>query len=61
MTGRDWKQIEAELDDLKPGGSHKIPQIAENPLQPKRVWGDEEAVLEHIADALRMERSDTPG
>lgn len=53
MTGRDWKRIEAELDDLKPGGSYKDRQSPEQPLQPTGGWVNEEAILKHIADALR--------
>ena len=58
MTGRDWKQIEAELDDLKPGGSDKDCQPPEQPLQPTVGRMNEEVILKHIADALRMDCSD---
>jgi hypothetical protein len=59
VTGRDWKQIEAELDDLKPGGSDEDPQTSEQTVQTTGSWVNEETILKHIADALRMDCSDT--
>jgi len=47
VTGRDWKQIEAELDDLKPGGSDKDCQTPEQPLQP--TVGRKAVIFPHIA------------
>jgi hypothetical protein len=58
VTGRDWKQIEAELDDLKPGGSDKDCQTPEQPLQPTVGGMNEEVILKHIANALRMDCTD---
>ena len=55
MPERDWNRIEAELDAACPGKSeisgpasaHQIPEDAAQP--------DEEQILRHIADALRLD------
>jgi hypothetical protein len=52
VTERDWKQIEAELDELRPCA---IEQRRSASPEPRRIPAseDEAAVLKHIAEALR--------
>jgi hypothetical protein len=52
LSGRDWKRIEAELNETYP----KTPETngqATDQVQGPPVRRDEAAVLRHIADALR--------
>lgn len=57
VIGRDWKRIEAELEDLLPAA----PPLADGatperiPQREQRPVADEEAVLKHIAEALRLD------
>ena len=53
VTGRDWKRVEAELDGLVPGGPERE-RPASRLQQPPRS-DDESALLNHIADALRLD------
>jgi hypothetical protein len=56
VTNQDWKRIESELDDLKPGArelnDHPAPL---QPRQPTGGWANEEMILKHIAEALRLD------
>ena len=54
VTGRDWKRIEAELDELQPRTLEQKNSATPKPgatLAPE----DEAAVLKHIAEALRQD------
>jgi hypothetical protein len=56
VTNQDWKRIEAELDDLKPGARELNDHLAPlKPRQPTGGWADEETILKHIAEALRLD------
>ena len=48
--GRDWRRIEAELDELVPAG----PYSKQVPQSPGRST-NEDAILRHIAEALRLD------
>ena len=54
--GRAWRHIEAELDELIPGGPHlnDRPALQRIPQSPGRS-ADEDAILRHIAEALQLE------
>ena len=52
MTNQDWKRIESELDDLRPRARDFHPPPVQ-PRQPTDGWANEEAILKHIAEALR--------
>jgi hypothetical protein len=56
MSGRDWKRIEAELDETRPERSEA--NAATDHVLGPTFRHDEAAVLRHIADALRSEQSD---
>jgi hypothetical protein len=54
VTGRDWKHIETELDELLPGVAEGDDRPAPDPcLQPVGRRAGEDSILKHIADALR--------
>ena len=56
MTGRDWKRIETELDEVLPGVVEADDRPAPDPcLQPEVRRADED-ILKHIADALRLDK-----
>ena len=58
MTGRDWKRIETELDELLPGVSEADDRPAPDPrLQPADRRADEDSILKHIADALLSDKA----
>jgi hypothetical protein len=48
--GRDWRRIEAELDELIPAG----PRSKQVPQSPGRST-DEDTILTHIAEALQLD------
>ena len=48
--GRDWRRIEAELDELIPAGPHS----KQVPQSPGRST-DEDTILTHIAEALQLD------
>ena len=48
--GRDWRRIEAELDELIPAGPHS----KQVPQSPGRST-DEDSILTHIAEALQLD------
>jgi hypothetical protein len=55
VTGRDWKQVRTELDELLPGAIETAGRPApEQPLQPAVRWADEVSILKHITDALQL-------
>ena len=56
MVGRDWRRIEAELDELIPAGPHSNNRPAPNqvPQSPGRS-ADEDTILRHIAEALELD------
>lgn len=56
LSGRDWKRIEAELDETRPKTSETNGAVVDQVLGPPPVQRDEAAVLRHIADALQSER-----
>ena len=58
MTGRDWKRIETELDELPPG----VAEADDRPAPDQRFQtagrrADEDSILKHIADALRLDKA----
>lgn len=55
VTGRDWKQVEAELDRLVPGGPERDRPASS--LRQSSASDGENALLSHIADALRLNPS----
>jgi hypothetical protein len=56
VTGRDWKRIETELDEVLPGVVEADDRPAPDPsLQPEGRRADED-ILKHIADALRLDK-----
>jgi hypothetical protein len=56
VTGRDWKPIETELDEVLPGVAEADDRPAPDPsLQPEGRRADED-ILKHIADALRLDK-----
>jgi hypothetical protein len=58
VTGRDWKRIETELDELLPGVAEADDRPAPDPrLQPTGRRADEDSILKHIADALRLDKA----
>jgi hypothetical protein len=58
VTGRDWKRIETELDELLPGVAKADDRLAPDPsLQPAGRRADEDSILKHIAEALRWDRA----
>jgi hypothetical protein len=57
LSGRDWKRIEAELDETRPKTSETNGAVVDQVLGPA-VQLDEAAVLRHIADALRWKELD---
>ena len=58
MTGRDWKRIETELDEVLPGVAEAADRPAPDPrLQPAGRRADEDSILKHIADALRLDKA----
>jgi hypothetical protein len=55
VTGRDWKRIETELDELLPS----VAEADDRPdprLQPAGRRADEDSILKHIANALRLDK-----
>jgi len=48
--GRDWRRIEAELDELIPAGPHS----KQVPQSPGRST-DKDSILTHIAEALQLD------
>jgi hypothetical protein len=55
LAERDWKRIEAELDAARPGASEtSVPAAADQVLKAPALH-DEEQILQHIADALRLD------
>lgn len=56
MPERDWKRIEAELDAGRPGTSETTGRAATNQALQAPVRHDEEGILTHIANALRLDR-----
>jgi hypothetical protein len=54
----DWKRIETELDELLPGAAEADDRPAPGPrLQPAGRRADEDSILKHIADALRLDKA----
>ena len=61
MTGRDWKSIETELDEVLPGAfGAKDRPAPEQRLQPAAGGADEDFILKHIADALQLDKVREP-
>ena len=54
MAERDWKRIEAELDAARPGTSETSAPAADRVPKGSALL-DEERILRHIADALRLD------
>jgi hypothetical protein len=54
VTERDWKQIEADLDELRACRSEQGHSAPPNP-RPTAAPEDETAILKHIAEALRLD------
>jgi hypothetical protein len=58
VTGRDWKRIETELDELPPGVAEADDRPAPDPrFQPAGRRADEDSILKRIADALRLDKA----
>ena len=53
MTGRDWKHVETELNNLRPGALE--PKKSAAPKSPPAAGREDDAVLKHIAEALRLD------
>jgi hypothetical protein len=58
VIGRDWTRIETELDELLPGVAEADDRPAPDPsLQPAGRRANEDSILKHIADALRLDKA----
>jgi hypothetical protein len=55
MSGRDWKRIEAELDETRPRTSETNGTAMDQVREPL-IRRDEAAILRHIADALQSKQ-----
>jgi hypothetical protein len=58
VIGRDWTRIETELNELLPGVAEADDRPAPDPsLQPAGRRANEDSILKHIADALRLDKA----
>jgi hypothetical protein len=55
LAERDWKRIEAELEAARPGTSESSAPAAADQIPKGTALLDEERILRHIADALRLD------
>ncbi len=61
MQARDWLQIKSELDVLRPGADAGMSAAAiDQNSAPIGRPKAEDALLKHIADALRPDEDDAP-
>lgn len=57
VTGRDWKRIETELDELVPGAVEAKDRL-DQPIALAGRRADDNSILKHIADALQSDRAE---
>ena len=56
--GRDWERIQTELDELLPDVAKADDRPAPDPSpQPADRRADEDSILKHISDALRLDEA----
>jgi hypothetical protein len=55
LPEQDWKRIKAELNAARPGTSETPGCVAANKAPEIPAHPDEEGVLRHIANALRLD------
>jgi hypothetical protein len=55
---RDWERIQTELDELLPDVAEADDRPAPDPSpQPADRRADEDSILKHISDALRLDEA----